>query len=226
MITMELTAIASWLNETFYTLDTTVLSALHNAAEQAGGILTPIMNVFSITSKEGIGLVVLSLVLMLFARTRKMGLCMFGAVCCGAIITNIILKNIVQRPRPFETLPEVMAWLQYLGAQVADGSSFPSGHTTAAMAAMTALFLNSKRKNVAWIGFLYVAGVAVSRNYLMAHYPSDVLFALLIGLVAALIAYPIANAIFALLKKNENRPLARFLLHADICGYRGKHAKA
>lgn len=223
---MELTAIAAWLNETFNAMDTSVLSMLHGAAEKAGGILTPLMSIFSFTAnRDGLYLLLFAVVLMLFAPKRKMGLCMFGAVCCGAILSNMVLKVIVQRPRPYEMLPDVMEWMRFVGGAVQDSTSFPSGHATAAMATAMSLFLNSKHKKVTWLLFPYALLVALSRNYLMAHYPSDTLFGLLTGCVAALIAFPIANFIFVLLEKFEKLPLFHFLLRFDIRSCRGKHAR-
>ena len=88
----------------------------------------------------------LALCLMCFSKTRPLGVCIFGAVCCGALITNILLKDAVARPRPFETLAVYREWWQFIGSPAEDGFSFPSGHVTAAAAGMSAIcFLRGKR---------------------------------------------------------------------------------
>ena len=57
---------------------------------------------------------------------------------------------------------------------------------------MTALCLMRGRKLVV-PSVIVVLLMAISRNYLMAHYPSDVLFAAIIGVASAFIAYYITG---------------------------------
>ena len=86
---------------------------------------------------------------------------------------------------------------------------------TAAVAGLTGLCLTRGRK---WIipSVVWVLLMAISRNYLMAHYPSDVLFGLLVGLIAAAIAYAITLLIFRLLKNHREVPLCALLLDFDL----------
>ena len=196
---MELTAFAGWLNSAFAVYDSTILKLMHSLAESLGSILTPIMKVITLLGEKGLILILLSIALMLFTRTRRVGVCMFGAIACGAILTNFVLKDLVARPRPFDSLTVYRQWWEFLGAPAEDGFSFPSGHVTAATAGMTALCLTRGRK---WVipSVLWVLLMAVSRNYLMAHFPSDVLFAVvigLIGLIAVNFTLPYLAQIFA-----------------------------
>ena len=101
---MEMTAAASWLMDAFSGFDLGILSLMHTLAEHAGVVLTPLFKLVTLLGEKGILFFLLALVLMCFARTRPLGVCIFGAVCCGALITNIVLKDWVARPRPFETL--------------------------------------------------------------------------------------------------------------------------
>lgn len=156
----------------------------------------------------------LAVVLMLFPRTRKTGLCIFGAVCCGALITNIILKDWICRLRPFEGSELFRSFWQAIGSPAEEGFSFPSGHATAAAAGCLALVLERGRRFVL-PGALYVGLMCLSRNYLMAHYPSDVLVGVLVGCFSALVAHWIASAIFAALRRRRKQPLCRFLLYYD-----------
>ena len=216
---MELGSMASWLNSTFIGFDYGILGALHTAAQYAGKVLTPVMKVISALGEKGLLMFLLALVLVLFARTRKMGVCVFGAVCCGALITNIILKDLVARPRPFETLEVYRQWWLAVGAPAEDDFSFPSGHVTAITAGMAALSLTARRRNKPLLTAAAVVAVllmAFSRNYLMAHYPSDVLFAAVIGLLSAFIAYAITLLIFRLLEDHDDIPLCADILDFDI----------
>ena len=62
-------------------------------------------------------------------------------------------------------------------------ASFPSGHTTAAMAATAALFFLLKRPWRWWL-WLFPVLMGLSRLYLVVHYPTDVLAGALVGLAA------------------------------------------
>ena len=97
---MVLTAFAEWLNEFFGAFDGALLGACHSAAEHAGAFLTPLAKVLTFVGEKGLIFFALALILVCFRRTRRMGVCLFGAVCCGALIGNIILKDLVARPRP------------------------------------------------------------------------------------------------------------------------------
>ena len=216
---MELGFLATWLNSTFIGYDYGVLGALHTAAEYAGNILTPVMKVITLLGEKGLLMFLLALVLLCFARTRKMGLCVFGAVCCGALVTNIILKDLVARPRPFATLEIYRQWWLTVGAPAEEDFSFPSGHVTAITAGMTALCLTARRRNKPLLRAIAVVAVllmAFARNYLMVHYPSDVLFAIVIGLLSAFIAYAITLLIFRLLEDHDDNPLCADILDFDI----------
>ncbi len=212
---MEYTAIASWLNTTFAGFDDTILEFMNTLAIKAGGFLTPLMKVITFLGEKGIIFFLLALGLMCFSKTRKLGVCIFGAVCCGALITNIILKDLVARPRPFESMVTYKSFWNFIGSPEESGYSFPSGHVTAAAAGMGALcFVRGKK----WIlpSAIWVTLMCVSRNYLMAHYPSDVLFAAVIGIFAAFIAYLITRAIFIYLEDNDDFPLCSTILYFDL----------
>lgn len=210
---MELTAFAAWLNTAFAGYDGTILGLLHRVAEAVGVVLTPLMKLITLLGEKGLLLILAALVLMLFSGTRRTGVCIFGAIACGAILTNFILKDWVARPRPL-TLSPYLQWAQAMGV-VEDGFSFPSGHVTAATAGLAGLCFVRGRK---WIvpSVVWVLLMGISRNYLMAHYPSDVLFAVLIGLIAAAIAYAITQLIFRLLEDHEDLPLCSLLLDFDL----------
>ncbi|MBQ6823790.1 MAG: phosphatase PAP2 family protein [Clostridia bacterium] len=207
---------ADWLNLTFYSFDRNILEFMHGLAESSGEILTPLMKFITLIGEKGLWMFALAAVLMCFSKTRKIGVCLFGAVCCGALITNIVLKDTVARLRPFEWNPELYgAWWQAVGSPAEDGFSFPSGHVTAAMAGVTALVLAWRKK---WmpLGFLYVIVMAFSRNYLMAHFPSDVVAAVLIGAFSGVVAWFITKGIFAFLEKYRANRFCSFLLEFNL----------
>ncbi len=215
---MVLTADALWLNTAFEAYDYAILNFLHKLADAAGAVLTPLCRLITLLGEKGLLFFLLAAVLMLFPRWRRTGVCIFGAVCCGALITNILLKDAVARPRPFEAVDLFRQWWQAVGAPAEDGFSFPSGHVTAAAAGVTSLCLMRGRK---WIlpGCIWVLLMMVSRNYLMVHYPSDVLFALLIGVFSGFVAAAITQLIFRFLEKHSGEgKVYDFLLYAGFDG--------
>lgn len=64
----------------------------------SGAVLTPLMKVITFLGEKGIIFFLLALIFMCFSSERDTGVCVFGAVCCGALITNIILKDSIARP--------------------------------------------------------------------------------------------------------------------------------
>ena len=215
---MSLTAEALWLNSFFSGYDTAILSFAHKMAELAGSVLTPLNKIITLLGEKGILFFLLAIVLMLFPRFRRAGVCIFGAVCCGALITNILLKDTIARPRPFETVDQFRQWWEFVGAPAEDGFSFPSGHVTAAAAGVTGLCL-MRGKRFFLPGAIWVLLMMFSRNYLMAHYPSDVLFALLIGVFSGFVAALITQLIFHFLEDHAGEgKFYDFLLYTGIEG--------
>ena len=212
---MELTAAAQGLNAFFFGYDSALLGALHSVAEGVGVVMTPLMKVITLLGEKGLIFFLLALVFICFARTRDLGVCIFGAVCCGALITNIILKDSIARPRPFETVEQFHQWWVFVGAPVEDGFSFPSGHVTACAAGMTAISLMKGKK---WIApsVIIVILMGISRNYLMAHYPSDVLAAMVIGVFSGFVAWVITRLIFRFLEEHDHVPLFALALDFDL----------
>ena len=92
-----------FLNTTFSAFDGGIFNAMHRLAESAGSVLTSFFKIITLIGEKGLIFFAIAVVLMLFAKTRKLGICMFGAVACGAILTNLVLKDIIARPRPFES---------------------------------------------------------------------------------------------------------------------------
>ena len=217
---MELTAAAAFLNSAFAGYDNLILSLL---SKIQCGFLTLFFKLVTLIGEKGILFFLAALVLMLFPKTRKTGVCLFGAVACGALITNIILKDLIARPRPL-TVEPYMTWWKQIGSPAEDDFSFPSGHATAAAAGMVALRLMKGKKwtvpAVVWILLTMLA-----RNYLMAHYPSDVLAGVLIGTASAFIAWFITRFIFDFLRRNRHQKWAAFVLGWSLPDFAGIPSK-
>lgn len=219
---MLLTGFSDWLNTFFAGYDHAILSVLHGLANVTGGYLNWLFRLISLFGDKGLFLITLSIFLMLFKKTRKVGICMFGAIGCGAIITNFIVKDMVARPRPFMDA-QYSEWWKYVGSVVEDDFSFPSGHTTVITASMMSIFFFSKSKKKYWC-LLFIILMGISRNYLMVHYPSDILGGFLSGLIASVIAFYITKLIYVILDKYDNK-VFKFIKEFDIvdCIRKKKH---
>jgi undecaprenyl-diphosphatase len=207
---------AHWLDTVCYAFDHAILKAIHDFTVATGGFFDFLMKLISFLGEEGICLILLGLVLFCFKKTRRQGVCILFAIACGAVITNILLKNIVARPRPFADEARVFYdWWQYIGAPHASKNSFPSGHTTSAMAAMTALFLTTNKK-YSWSAFIFAALMGLSRMYLMVHYPTDVLGGLIAGTLGAIGGYFLSRLILSVCERHSDKALFRFVLSFDL----------
>ena len=213
---MELTAAASWLNTAFAGYDRMILSLLHSVAN---GFFTFLFKLITLLGEKGILFFLAAIILMCFPKTRKLGVCIFGAVCCGALITNVILKDAVARPRPLTVLPYSQWWAE-TKAPAEDGWSFPSGHVTAAAAGMVAIrLMRGKRWTVPAI--VWILLMMIARNYLMAHYPTDVLAAAIIGVASAFISYYITYFIFQFIYINRKKKWCGLVLTWSAPDYYG-----
>lgn len=152
---------------------------------------------------------VLGLVLCFFKKTRKFGMAVLFAVLVGTLITNLVMKPLFARPRPYVYYadnPLFMSWYEFAGTHVESDKSFPSGHTTAAFELGIAMFLVLNKK-YSWIFPVCSVLVGLSRIYLMVHYVTDVLGGVLVGTFAGIMGYLIMKAI---MKKLENSKFADF----------------
>ena len=105
----------------------------------------------------------------------------------AAVVNNLVVKPIIERPRPYEAIAGFEPLVEKLASY-----SFPSGHASSSFAAATALTLLFGKRGA--IAFVPAALIAVSRPYLGMHYMSDVVCGALLGAVCA-------AAVAALLRK-------------------------
>ena len=190
---MAINAAAVWLNTTFAGLDESAALLIHQLYVLAGGFFTPFFNFISFLGHDGIPLIIISLALILFRKTRRFGTAMLLSIAVGALITNCCLKILVARPRPYTYTNKVFydIWTK-VGMPTESDKSFPSGHTTAAFAFSTAIFLVGD-KRVSWTAFLFGILMGISRIYLAVHYCSDVLAAVIVGIAAGVVGTLIAQ---------------------------------
>ena len=192
---MEINAAAAWINATFFNLDVSAALAVHKLYELAGWFFTPFFELISFFDKGGICLIILSLILLFFKKTRRFGTAMCIGLAIGALITNCCLKIIIARPRPYVDQNGILYQLWLLvGQNIESDKSFPSGHTTAAFASMVPLFILGN-KRWSWTALLFAFTMGIARIYLVVHFTSDVIGGVIVGTFAGIAAVLIANRI-------------------------------
>lgn len=131
----------------------------------------------------GIIWMLLAVILLLIPKTRKSGGILLVALCTDVVLCNGILKNLIGRIRPCDVNTSV----QLLIARP-DDFSFPSGHTAASFAAVSALYFAGERK--LWKpAFMIAVLIAFSRLYLYVHYPTDILGGIFVGIATGYVGY-------------------------------------
>lgn len=132
--------------------------------------------------------IVSALILLIPKNTRKTGLCALLALAINAVITNLLLKNLVARTRPYD-VEEALILL----VKKPRDFSFPSGHTSASFScAIVYLKLLPKKYGIPAV--ILAALIAFSRLYVAVHYPTDVLAGIVVGIVSSMTALYLMKA--------------------------------
>jgi len=120
-----------------------------------------------------------------------------GASVLTAAAFSTAIKYSVNRPRPFETYPDIQ--------KCADGGSpsFPSGHTSDAFALATAASLAYPKWYLIAPAYIWAGAVGYSRMDLGVHYPSDVIFGAIVGAGSAYVCYVINQKLHRKLIKDK-----------------------
>lgn len=141
--------------------------------------LTPVMTFITHLGDAGWFWIVLALVFVIIKKTRPVGFLTAASLLGSLLVNNMILKNLVARTRPYETVEGLHRIIE---AQA--DLSFPSGHTGSSFAAAVVIFIMCPRK--AGVPALILAFlIMLSRLYVGVHYPTDVLAGMITGTLIA-----------------------------------------
>lgn len=142
----------------------------------------PILDVFFVfvthLGDKGAIWILLALFLLSKEKYREVGVVLLLTLAVNAILGEVIIKNLVERARPFTYFPELALLINQPSSY-----SFPSGHTAASFAA-AGILSNFIPKYTVSVYFL--AGlIAFSRIYLFVHFPTDILFGIILGTIVS-----------------------------------------
>lgn len=159
-------------------------------------LLDQIMSFFSAIGNMGFFWLLTAVLLLLTSKYRQAGFVMLLCLAMGFVVCNLVLKNSVQRIRPFIAVEG----LEHLMGKLADADSwsFPSGHTCSSFAAAYALARGLGKKGALF--YIPAVMISFSRLYIGVHYPSDVLAGAVIGTVISILVYAVFNR---LVKQNK-----------------------
>ena len=141
--------------------------------------LDPIVSFYTKMGDAGLFWIALSLGLLCVKKTRKAGALALCAMALGLLVTNLTIKPLVERPRPWLDWPIIPLVTEK------DPNSFPSGHTCAAFAAGMVWLRTLPRRGGRIAAAVLAVLMGLSRLYVGVHYPSDVLAGAVIGSLCA-----------------------------------------
>lgn len=144
-------------------------------------LLTPGVTFLTHLGDAGFIWIVLTVLCLVFAKTRRNGILMLFSLLLNFLANNMILKNLLARARPYEVVEGLHRIIE---AQ--SDYSFPSGHTGCSFSVAVVMFLMFPRK-VGVPAMIFAVLLSLSRLYVGVHFPTDVLGGAVIGTAAALV---------------------------------------
>lgn len=107
-----------------------------------------------------------------------------------SILVNNTLKGLINAKRPIGE-----PGIRSLRVETATGSSFPSGHSQNAAVFYSSLAREIKNKIIYLVMGILIFLVGLSRLYLGVHYPRDVIFGIIFGVLVSIISYKLHNKV-------------------------------
>ncbi|MGL4796680.1 MAG: phosphatase PAP2 family protein, partial [Paraclostridium sp.] len=118
----------------------------------------------------------------------------YGQKLMFALTTNIAVntgvKEFFKAPRPIGT-----PGIESMRTETATGYSFPSGHTQTGTTFWVSIMSIIKNKYIYIVGTILFLGIGLSRLYLGVHWPIDVLFGWIFGIIFTILCNLILDKI-------------------------------
>ncbi|MBQ6374518.1 MAG: phosphatase PAP2 family protein [Clostridia bacterium] len=140
---------------------------------------SPIVKLITHLGDAGMFWIALTLLLLIFRKTRRIGVTCMISMIIGMVITNLVIKNWAARIRPYDFFNDLTVIIERQ-----KDFSFPSGHTTNSFACAWVIFRMAKKRYGVPALVLAIL-IALSRLYVGVHYPTDVFAGVVIGILSA-----------------------------------------
>lgn len=176
--------------------------------------LTAIMTTITTLGDDGIIFIIMGVVLLFTKKYRKIGVTVLVALLVMLVCNNLVLKELLARPRPFNLDAAEYDWwyeiyrYPYFNIHQPSSFSFPSGHTSSAFAAAIAVLWYNRKIGIPLTVFAAIMGF--TRIYVEVHYCTDVIAGAVVGAVYALVAVLIAKFLFPVIDKVLDTVFSKF----------------
>lgn len=160
-------------------------------------LLNKVFEVITISTESA--MLLLAIAIIYWCINKNLGQ-KLGSVLLLSMTVNGFIKNLAKVARPFD-LEGVVA----LRKHTATGYSFPSGHTQAATTFWSVWMMHVGKRWLYYFGTIMIALIGLSRMYLGVHWPTDVIGAIVVGMICSVVGQK-------LLKKRGHPKTILFLL--------------
>lgn len=144
-------------------------------------VLTPVLKLFTLIGEAGAVWIAAGILLLARKSSRSAGIAVLLSLVFCLLTGNVLLKNLVARPRPCWRAPDIEMLIA-----IPRDYSFPSGHTMSSFAAAAGVYIWNKKWGIAALAGAVI--IAASRLYFYVHYPTDILAGALIGIFLAMVS--------------------------------------
>lgn len=164
-------------------------------------LLDTVMPWITLLGDAGIFWIAAAVILLCIPKYRRAGLSMGIALVMGLVLCNLTLKPLVARIRPYDFVLEHYGRNITLLVSTPHDFSFPSGHTIASFEGAIALLVHDKKLGIP--ATVLACLIAFSRMYLYVHYPTDVIFSVILGTVLAFLSCWLVKKGFSVWKNRK-----------------------